>query len=254
MHARHILVENENEALGIKSRIEGGADFASIAKQYSIGPSASKGGDIGWFGKGVMVPEFEKAAFALKVGEVSNPVKTVFGWHVIQLLDVETQSTSTTKTSDSVQSEKANNAAVCGSIYFISTTMFQGNDQAIDAMISVQDIFGRVFAVEEEKRLNSPVSKRAFQNAKELLVKPLAELYKNEPSVVYGLEMQCNAWKEQIISHVQANGSPSDPAKNKSALLSAPNVPEMPAESDPRWNRAVPFVDGMFKAYFELTQ
>lgn len=89
VHARHILVQSENEAIRIVAQINDGADFEELAKQYSIGPSASQGGDIGWFERGKMVKTFEDSAFALKVGNTSQPVKTVFGWHVIQLLDVE---------------------------------------------------------------------------------------------------------------------------------------------------------------------
>lgn len=82
--ARHILVETENEARGIVRALEGGADFGKIAREKSIDPSARQnGGDLGYFARGAMVPEFSEAAFALKVGQVSKPVKSAFGWHVI---------------------------------------------------------------------------------------------------------------------------------------------------------------------------
>lgn len=84
--ARHILVPDEADAKEIaeEARKEG-ADFAEIAKARSTGPSGPNGGDLGWFEAGQMVPEFQEAAFALKPGEVSDPVKTQFGWHVILL-------------------------------------------------------------------------------------------------------------------------------------------------------------------------
>ncbi len=88
VHARHILVKTKEEAEAVRKRIvEGGEDFAKVAKEVSIGPSKSKGGDLGYFGRGRMVPAFEKAAFALKPGEVSEPVKTQFGWHIIKVED-----------------------------------------------------------------------------------------------------------------------------------------------------------------------
>lgn len=89
VRASHILVKNEDEAMRLLTRLQDGADFAKLAKQHSTGPSGAKGGDLGWFEKGVMVPEFESAAFKLKVGQFSRPIKTVFGWHLIELVDAE---------------------------------------------------------------------------------------------------------------------------------------------------------------------
>ncbi len=84
--ARHILVKTEKEALEIIKMLDEGADFIELAKTKSTGPSGSRGGDLGYFGKGQMVPEFEKAAFALEVGKYSaKPAKTQFGYHVIKL-------------------------------------------------------------------------------------------------------------------------------------------------------------------------
>ena len=85
--ARHILVKTEDEAKKIKTEIDGGADFAEVAKKKSIGPSKTKGGDLGYFNREQMVPAFATAAFKLKKGEVSAPIKTSFGWHVIKLED-----------------------------------------------------------------------------------------------------------------------------------------------------------------------
>lgn len=84
--ARHILVENEDDAKKIVARLKAGEDFAKIAKEVSKDPgSGAEGGDLGFFTQDRMVPEFATAAFALKPGELSAPVKTQFGWHVIKL-------------------------------------------------------------------------------------------------------------------------------------------------------------------------
>lgn len=83
--AAHILVETEEEAATLVEDLKNGANFAALAQERSIGPSGPSGGELGWFGEGVMVPEFFEAVRALEVGEVSAPVKTQFGWHVIQL-------------------------------------------------------------------------------------------------------------------------------------------------------------------------
>jgi peptidyl-prolyl cis-trans isomerase C len=87
IRARHILVKTEEKAKEVYEMIAHDGDFAELAKEHSIGPSAKSGGDLGYFGEGQMVPEFSKAAFALKVGEVSLPVKTKFGWHLIKIED-----------------------------------------------------------------------------------------------------------------------------------------------------------------------
>ncbi|WP_299700692.1 peptidylprolyl isomerase [uncultured Tateyamaria sp.] len=89
-NASHILVETEEEAKAIKAEIEGGADFAATAREKSTGPSGPNGGELGWFGSGAMVPSFEAAVIALEVGEVSDPVQTQFGWHVIILNETRT--------------------------------------------------------------------------------------------------------------------------------------------------------------------
>jgi peptidyl-prolyl cis-trans isomerase C len=86
IHARHILVGTEEEAKDALKRLMGGEEFADIAKAVSKDPGA-EGGDLGWFTKDRMVPEFADAAFKLEVGQVSDPVKTPFGWHIIEILD-----------------------------------------------------------------------------------------------------------------------------------------------------------------------
>lgn len=85
--ASHILVETEEEAKAIKADLDNGADFAAMAKEKSTGPSGPNGGSLGWFGMGAMVPEFEEAVVGLNPGDISDPVKTQFGWHVVLLSD-----------------------------------------------------------------------------------------------------------------------------------------------------------------------
>lgn len=84
--AQHILVDQKFEAEDIQKKIEQGEDFTKLAKDFSNCGSASDGGSLGEFSKGMMVPEFEKAAFGLDIGEVSGPVQTQFGFHIIKRL------------------------------------------------------------------------------------------------------------------------------------------------------------------------
>ncbi|MGN6285052.1 MAG: peptidylprolyl isomerase [Afipia sp.] len=85
VHARHILVPTEEEAKKIEEQLKKGADFAELAKKESKDPGASDGGDLGFFTKDQMVPEFSAAAFALEPGKISAPVKSQFGWHIIKV-------------------------------------------------------------------------------------------------------------------------------------------------------------------------
>ena len=83
--ASHILVGSEKDAQKIMDRIAKGEDFAELAKRFSKCPSKSKGGNLGWFDKGQMVPEFEQACINWKTGDVVGPVKTEFGYHIIKI-------------------------------------------------------------------------------------------------------------------------------------------------------------------------
>jgi len=87
VHAKHILVKTEDEALSILFDLKQGKDFDAMAKEKSLCPSGKKGGDLGWFGRNQMVKEFEQAAFTLKPDELSRPVKTQFGWHIIKVVE-----------------------------------------------------------------------------------------------------------------------------------------------------------------------
>lgn len=87
VRARHILVKTEQEAKDLVKQLKGGADFTELAKKSSDGPSAQTGGDLGYFSRGQMVKAFEDVAFSLKPGQISEPVQTEFGWHVIKVED-----------------------------------------------------------------------------------------------------------------------------------------------------------------------
>jgi len=81
------LVNTQQEAQDLLAQIQNGADFGGLAQKHSSCPSGKKGGDLGFFGKGMMVAEFEQAAFKMQVGSVSNPIKTQFGYHLIKVTD-----------------------------------------------------------------------------------------------------------------------------------------------------------------------
>jgi peptidyl-prolyl cis-trans isomerase C len=108
VHARHILVPTEDEAKAIEVELKKGADFATLAKQKSKDPGAAEGGDLGYFTKDQMVPEFAEVAFKLGNGQISDPVKTQFGWHIIK---VEDKRTKPTPTFDDVKNQLENYVA-----------------------------------------------------------------------------------------------------------------------------------------------
>ena len=109
VRARHILVDTEQKAKNVITKLNGGADFATMAKENSSDGSAATGGDLGYFSKGDMVPEFAEAAFALKPGAYTKtPVQSQFGWHVIQ---VEDRRTKPQPTFDQMKDQLANDAS-----------------------------------------------------------------------------------------------------------------------------------------------
>jgi peptidyl-prolyl cis-trans isomerase C len=89
VRASHILVNTEQEAKNILEQLNAGKKFEELAKQFSSCPSGQKGGDLGFFTRGKMVPEFEQAAFSMKKGQVSAPVRTAFGFHIIKVTDTK---------------------------------------------------------------------------------------------------------------------------------------------------------------------
>ncbi len=108
VHARHILLASEEDAKAVIVELEGGADFEELAKEKSTGPSAPNGGDLGYFKKGAMVPEFGDAAFSMDVGSTSpEPVQTQFGFHVIKVEDKRTTEPSFEETEPQIRQEVA---------------------------------------------------------------------------------------------------------------------------------------------------
>lgn len=83
--ARHILVQTEDECNDLKAKIEAGGDFAELAKEHSLCPSGKGGGDLGTFSQGQMVPEFDQVVFNEEIGKVHGPVKTQFGFHLLEI-------------------------------------------------------------------------------------------------------------------------------------------------------------------------
>lgn len=135
-HAAHILVATEAEAKALKADIDGGAKFAEVAMAKSTDGAAASGGDLGWFGPGMMVKEFEDAVIAMNPGSVSDPIKTQFGWHLINL--IETRS-ATAPTLDSVREELASvirqQAVEARIAELTSPSAVKRSDQGIDPAV-----------------------------------------------------------------------------------------------------------------------
>lgn len=89
VQASHLLVETKEQAQSLRDEILAGKDFADVASEFSLCPSGANGGDLGKFGKGQMVKEFEDACFSMEIGDISEPIQTQFGWHLIMLTGKE---------------------------------------------------------------------------------------------------------------------------------------------------------------------
>jgi len=134
---KHILVKDESLALTISEKLKKGEDFAKLAKEYSIDPgSKDNGGDLGFFSRGQMVPEFEEAAFSLKKGEISSPVKTNYGYHILKM---EEKKAATQKSFNEVKEDAKSKAvyekqrSVIESLvnYLYSTAAIEKNPEAL---------------------------------------------------------------------------------------------------------------------------
>ncbi|MBC9208417.1 peptidylprolyl isomerase [Roseomonas aerophila] len=145
IHARHILVASEDEAKKVLAEVRRpGADFAAIARTRSTGPGTEQGGDLGFFKKGDMVPEFAEAAFALQTGQISEPVRSAFGWHVIKVEERRTAAAPTFEES----AEQLRQAAF---------------EEAVNATVT------RISAAAKVERFNEDGSPRAAAPAPSLL-------------------------------------------------------------------------------------
>jgi peptidyl-prolyl cis-trans isomerase C len=129
VHARHILVPTEDEAKAIEAELKKGADFATLAKQKSKDPGAAEGGDLGYFTKDQMMPEFAEVAFKLDKGQISDPVKTQFGWHIIK---VEDKRIKPTPTFDEVRGQIENYVAHRAQADFVAKLRSAANIERLD--------------------------------------------------------------------------------------------------------------------------
>jgi peptidyl-prolyl cis-trans isomerase C len=129
VHARHILVATEDEAKAIEDQLKKGADFAALAKEKSKDPGAADGGDLGYFTKDQMVPEFAEVAFKLDKGQISDPVHTQFGWHIIK---VEDKRTKPTPTFDEVKGQLENYVAHRAQAELVSKLRGAANIERLD--------------------------------------------------------------------------------------------------------------------------
>jgi len=121
-HAAHILVDSEDKAKALKAEIDGGADFAELAAANSSDGSAASGGDLGWFGPGQMVPEFEAAVVAMEPGTVAGPVQTQFGWHLIKLEETRQSAAPTLEASRPVIEDQLRQDALQAKIAELKAT------------------------------------------------------------------------------------------------------------------------------------
>jgi peptidyl-prolyl cis-trans isomerase C len=136
VHARHIVVPTEDEAKAVEAELKNGADFATLAKQKSKDPGAADGGDLGYFTKDQMVPEFSEAAFKLDNGQISDPVHTQFGWHIIK---VEDKRIKPTPTFDQVRGQIENYVAHRAQAEFVDKLRSAANIERLDQPAAAPD-------------------------------------------------------------------------------------------------------------------
>jgi peptidyl-prolyl cis-trans isomerase C len=136
VHARHILVPTEDEAKAIEAQLKKGDDFATLAKEKSKDPGAAEGGDLGYFTKDQMVPEFSEVAFKLDKGQISDPVHTQFGWHIIK---VEDKRTKPTPTFDEVKSQLENYVTHRAQAELVSKLRSAANIERLDQPAATPD-------------------------------------------------------------------------------------------------------------------
>jgi peptidyl-prolyl cis-trans isomerase C len=136
VHARHILVPTEDEAKAVAAELKNGADFATLAKQKSKDPGAADGGDLGYFTKDQMVPEFAEVAFKLDNGQISDPVHTQFGWHIIK---VEDKRIKPTPTFDQVRGQIENYVAHRAQAEFVDKLRSAANIERLDQPVAAPD-------------------------------------------------------------------------------------------------------------------
>lgn len=144
-NASHILVETEEKAKELITQLEGGADFATLAAEHSTGPSGPNGGQLGWFGEGQMVPEFELAVKQLDKDEVSPPVATQFGWHIVKLNDARAKAAPSLESVRGELELELQNAAVEARIAeLLADTQVTRNEDGIDpsflSTLTIDDI------------------------------------------------------------------------------------------------------------------
>jgi len=151
--ASHILVATQEEAQELVTQLQSGADFADLAREKSTGPSGPNGGELGWFGPGMMVPEFEAAVVDMQAGQVSDPVQTQFGWHVIKLNDTRVQAAPVLDEVRETLTDQLQQAAIEGIIA----------DLTAKADVSLADVSGIDPAVLRQTELVQNRTSRPFR-------------------------------------------------------------------------------------------
>lgn len=152
------------------------------------------------------------------------------------------------------QQVKAQKAIQCSALYLIASSLTTGNKQAAEQMMLSQFLFERVFGSIENERLNQTITIGIISERKSVVATQLGRKYDQNPSEVYALEMQCNAWREQIGIHMNANmeAAQGDAKAAQAVFRKAPNIQRSPPDNDPRWPRSKLFVDESFMAWTKL--